>query len=701
MSDSEIDIKFGASTDGIEAGAARTSEKIREVSGEVQKAEELFKYLGERMAEVFALHELTEFVSHMAELGEQALRSSAMLGMTVEQVQELGYAAKLAGTDSESFNQSMIRFERNIANAQKGAGNAAEAFHNLGISQQELKTSTPTDLLYKVADAFHGTADGATKVQYAIDLGGRSWAQMIPFLDRGGEAIRAAGVEAKNTASVMSGEQAEALEHTHQQLVEMEATWTGFGLTLMNVIGPAVESVIDGFTAVAKVLTGVITILRELSVYFGAELVIAIGAFVEAAQEMGARVSVVIDTMMVRWRELGATMSAVATGNFSLLKDIFAEADAESDAVGDKAVDAIGRQRDAYQKLKTDTIAAMNELIAKQFEVSKAEGQDKPSLPAIEGGFGKGGKQDNTDKQLAEERVRFGEQMGKLEIANRKTVLDEKVALGEISKKEEYAQLQKLADDEYALEQKALVDASQVENLTVVQKQKIDDQMLLLHQKYLNQKDALTRKSLDDEKKQYDQVFQGIDRAFTTSINGILQGTQTWQQATANIFTGILSVFVDMAEKMVAKWLESMLMQAIFGKTEGDAQIGTSAAEAGAAAYASTAAIPVIGPAAAPAAAAKAYGETMAFQGLASFDVGSWDLPSDQVARVHQGEMIIPKPFADSMRENGGLGGGGDTYHIHAVDANSFVNLLKNNSGALTSIMGNAMRNFSTNMKPA
>ena len=67
----------------------------------------------------------------------------------------------------------------------------------------------------------------------------------------------------------------------------------------------------------------------------------------------------------------------------------------------------------------------------------------------------------------------------------------------------------------------------------------------------------------------------------------------------------------------------------------------------------------------------------------------------------HAGEMIVPKPFADSLRENGGLGGGGDTYHIHAVDANSFVNLLKNNSGALTSIMGNAMRNFSTNMKTA
>jgi hypothetical protein len=698
MSDDKFDVQFGASTQGIEAGADRTKEKIREVSSEVEKAEELFKYLGERMAEVFALHEITEFVGHMAELGEQALRSAAMLGMTVEQVQELGYAAQLAGTDSESFNQSMIRFERNIAEAQKGAGNAAEAFHNLGISQQDLANKSPSELLYKVADAFRDSADGANKVDYAISLGSRSWAQMIPLLDRGGDALRQAGEDAKQTASVMNNEQAEALEHTHQEIVRMEATWRGFGLTLMGVIGPAVDGLINGLAAVAKVLTDTITILREMSVYLGAELIIAVGRFLQAVQDLGAEVGMVIDKMMIRWRELGAVMTAVATGNWSLLNDIYAESDAQSEAAGKKAVAAVQAQGAAYEKLKTDTVAAMNQIIAKQFEANHAAEGSKPALPALQGGFG---KKDNTERQLAEEDIRFKEQMGRLEVANRKTILDEKVALGEISKKQEYEQLQQLALDEYNTEWKALVDATQIDGLTVVEKQKLYDQLALLHQKYENQKELLTRKALDDEKKQYDQVFQGINRAFTQSINGILQGTQTWQQATANIFTGILSVFVDMAEKMVAKWIEAQVMQAVFGKEEAATTIATDAATAGAAAYASTAAIPVVGPELAPAAAAAAYADTMAFQGLASFDVGSWELPGDQVARVHKGEMIIPKPFADSMRENGGGLGGGDTFHIHAVDAQSFVNLLKNNSAAITGIVKTGTRNFSSDLRPS
>ena len=54
---------------------------------------------------------------------------------------------------------------------------------------------------------------------------------MIPFLDRGSAAIRQAGDEAKQTASVMTGEQAEALERTNsrtREIVKMEADVAGF-----------------------------------------------------------------------------------------------------------------------------------------------------------------------------------------------------------------------------------------------------------------------------------------------------------------------------------------------------------------------------------------------------------------------------------------------------------------------------------------
>lgn len=688
--ESEVQVKFGADITGAEAGADRVKGKINELGKEVEHAEEMFKHLAERMVELFALHEIAEFVEKMSELGEQALRASAMLGMTVEQVQQLQYAAKLAGTDSESLNQSMIRFERNIANAQKGAGNAAEAFHNLGISQDELKNSSPTELLYKVADAFHGTADGAEKVQYAIDLGGRSWAQMIPFLDRGSEALKKAGEDAKATASIMTKEQAEALEVTHQGLERMEASWRGVGLSIMTVAGPAIDELINGLAALAKVISDSIKILRDLQIEISTDFIIAVARLKQAIDDLGASVGESIDNMVIRWKEMGAVMTAVATGKWSLIGDITAEANEQVTAATKKAQTAILAQGEAYRELRDSALKAMDDIRHKQAE----EESNKPKLGALEGGYG---KKDNTERQLAEEEVRFKEAMGRLEIANRKSVLDQEVAMGEISKSEEFAQLQKLNDGEYALERKALEEASQIDGLTVVERQKIADQMLLLHQKYLNQREQLTRQALDAEKKQYDQIFQGINRAFSGAISGIIQGTQTWQQATAHIFTSLLASFADMAEQMASKWLESKLLQAIYGKEEGVAQIGTSAAEAGAAAFASTAAIPIIGPELAPAAAAAAYSGAMAFQGLLPLEVGAWEIPKTMPALLHPGEMVVPATYADGMRNNGG--GGGDTYHIHAVDAQSFVNMLKNNSAAITGIVSNATRNFSGNMQ--
>jgi len=47
----------------------------------------------------------------------------------------------------------------------------------------------------------------------------------------------------------------------------------------------------------------------------------------------------------------------------------------------------------------------------------------------------------------------------------------------------------------------------------------------------------------------------------------------------------------------------------------------------------------------------------IASQPYPSYAVGAYELPQDQLAQVHKGEMIVPKPFAEEIRDNGGFGG--------------------------------------------
>lgn len=103
---------------------------------------------------------------------------------------------------------------------------------------------------------------------------------------------------------------------------------------------------------------------------------------------------------------------------------------------------------------------------------------------------------------------------------------------------------------------------------------------------------------------------------------------------------------------------------------------------------------PVMGPAAiGPAAAGQATVMGVA-TGLSSFAVGSWSLPSDMVAQVHKGEMIVPAaqtPWAQSLMANaaGGNGGGArpvshETHlHVHAVDGQSVQRFFERNDGEI------------------
>ncbi|HZR02413.1 MAG TPA: hypothetical protein VFA81_04470, partial [Burkholderiales bacterium] len=60
-----------------------------------------------------------------------------------------------------------------------------------------------------------------------------------------------------------------------------------------------------------------------------------------------------------------------------------------------------------------------------------------------------------------------------------------------------------------------------------------------------------------------------------------------------------------------------------------------------------------------PIAAGAAFAAVAAYEGLASLDVGAWNVPHDMVAQIHKGESVVPTTFAEGMRQNGGFTGAG------------------------------------------
>jgi hypothetical protein len=192
-------------------------------------------------------------------------------------------------------------------------------------------------------------------------------------------------------------------------------------------------------------------------------------------------------------------------------------------------------------------------------------------------------------------------------------------------------------------------------------------------------------------------MYDSLQSGFAGVVQKAMQGGLSLQGIFKATWQVVVQAVTSALSQIASEWLMKTLFAKLLGKTTAASEIASNAGVAGSAAVASTAAIPIIGPELAPAAGAAAFAEAMSFQGaLASYDVGAWEVPSDRVAKIHAGETILPRTFAEDFRQNagGGMGSGGDihNWNVTALDSRSFENFLKSNGAALMAGFTHAVR---------
>jgi hypothetical protein len=180
-----------------------------------------------------------------------------------------------------------------------------------------------------------------------------------------------------------------------------------------------------------------------------------------------------------------------------------------------------------------------------------------------------------------------------------------------------------------------------------------------------------------------------FERSLTSAFEGILTGTMTVKEAFVQFTKDMLSSFLGMISEMIAKRLALAAVEKLIGKTTAAASatyLGLTAAatsmQAGLAAYASTAAIPVVGPAAAPAAMAAALGVTGPIAGAISALSGAAAAGRATGGQVRGGQSYLVGERGPELLTMGGsgrissndqlkqaVGGGGGITIINNVDA--------------------------------
>jgi hypothetical protein len=177
-------------------------------------------------------------------------KAAQKAGTTVEALSRLEYAAKLSDVSLEGLTGGLQKLAKTMADALvTPTSSAATAFKALGI---ELKNTDGTlrnsDAVFAdIADRFSRLEDGSTKTALAMQMFGKSGAEMIPLLNSGRQGLKDMADEADRLGATISTKTAKAAERFND-------TWTTINVTMQGVVNKIMEAVLPSLQDFADVL---------------------------------------------------------------------------------------------------------------------------------------------------------------------------------------------------------------------------------------------------------------------------------------------------------------------------------------------------------------------------------------------------------------------------------------------------------------
>jgi hypothetical protein len=338
-------LKIAAQVVGTEQ-VAKLGSTFKQVEGATQsltsKLGPLSGALG-ALAPIATIGGLGALVGRTIELGDSMNDMSQRTGVSVESLARFRKAAATSGTDIDAVAKSLVKLSRGLyETAQTGKGPASEALQTLGISATDAagKLKTADQVTLEIANKFQTMPDGIEKTALAMQLFGKSGAEMIPMLNEGGKAIESLSVKMTAAFAKKADEYNDKLAMLGGKVGGLAAGLTVALLPALDATATALTAVIDaftmlpgpiqaavggvallavGFTLLAPVITSVVTVLGAFAgLGIGATLAGWAGAIVPVATGLAALVAGFVTAPVL----IGAAVVATAVVIFNFRDQI-------------------------------------------------------------------------------------------------------------------------------------------------------------------------------------------------------------------------------------------------------------------------------------------------------------------------------------------------------------------------------------------
>lgn len=248
--------KVGALLIDLSANVARLRsdmDEAKSVAGSgLHSIEEMAGSLKTTLGAVAAGFIGVESIKHFADLADDLGKVSKQSGLTVESLSALRYAAQQNDTEFQNVADGLKKLRVAQVEATQGNQELADLFGEIGVSVSQLRSMSPEDLFFKVADATQTLGTEQERTYLLTKLMGKSADELGSLMSNGATGIRQMMTEAERLGAVMSGETAEGIKASLDNIKALKTSSEALGLALMDDLAGPLLNITEAMKEAAK-----------------------------------------------------------------------------------------------------------------------------------------------------------------------------------------------------------------------------------------------------------------------------------------------------------------------------------------------------------------------------------------------------------------------------------------------------------------
>lgn len=269
-----ITVKIGAETDGIERGLNEIQNSLKKIEKSGGDSGESFNGSFGKMAAAVAVgqaavnvfgsvvngvfssaQKVVDGFSAALDLGGTLSDLSASTGETAGNLLLLQRAFDNTGAGADKVGPAMAKLQNNIFGAGEDSKAAAAAFGRMGLSLEELAGKTPTEQLALVASGITSIEDPTKRAATAIDIFGKSGAELLPLLTNFSGEMDEARATVGSLAEIMD-RRANVFDAVGDRFLIIQQKVRDFAAGILDRALPAIDAITSALSRIDAAAIG-------------------------------------------------------------------------------------------------------------------------------------------------------------------------------------------------------------------------------------------------------------------------------------------------------------------------------------------------------------------------------------------------------------------------------------------------------------